>query len=317
MNKQIWYDQKKFNKQFFKDQRLDLDKLSIKEQVKWAKEFHFHISRELSDLLNCLPEWKMHYKKQITGKIIHSNIREEFIDVLKYLMGLGQVLGISYSNIICTYRDKTEVVQQKYEQNKLLQKFRKRKVIIFDIDGVINNYPICLFEWAKKKFGIKYKVGDDLRNKVDLKTYNEIKESYRLSGEKRNLPVNEGIVSVMRKLKGRGETLILYTIRPILKYKRIFSDTLYWLKKNRIPFDAIFWSDYHKEDIYELGMKIKFIVDDDRRNAMLFNHEGYKVFLINNSYNQGYRHNLTKRIFEPLEILRYYDKKKKNVKKIK
>lgn len=318
MNKEIWNDQLKFNKEFFKDQGFDLKNLSVKDKVKWAKEFHFHICRELADLVNCFPEWKMHYKRKgEIDNIIQSNIKEEFTDAIKYLMGLGQVLGLTYNDVISGYNEKTEVVKQRYRQDKIFEKLKEKEVIVFDIDGVINDYPICFLNWVKRNYNISYKNILDLKDKVDIKTYNEIKEKYRTSGIKRNLPVREETIYVMKELKKRGETIILYTVRPVSKYKRIFPDTLYWLKKNNIPFDAIFCSDYHKEDIYKFGFKIKFIVEDDKQNTALFNHEGYKVFLLNNEYNKNYEHELTTRIYNPEEILRYDKTKRKHRSKVK
>jgi hypothetical protein len=91
MNKKIWNDQLEFNKLFFKDIGINLKKMSVEQRVEWTKEFYIHVNRELNDLLNCLPHWKMHYKNSPDLELIDSNVKEEFIDVLKYLMGLGQV----------------------------------------------------------------------------------------------------------------------------------------------------------------------------------------------------------------------------------
>lgn len=309
MNRQIWNDQRKFNSKFFKDQGFDLQHLSLKDKVKWAKEYYFHISRELADLINCLPDWKMHYKPNLQTEIIKSNIREEFVDSLKYLMGLGQVLGISYNEIIEAYENKTEVVKQKYEQDKLFNKFKRKKVIVFDIDGVINTFPQCFIDWAYKRYKIKAKTNEELKRKLKIEKYEKIKEIYRTCGYKRHLPIIQDTIDTMKEL-AKNNTIILYTVRPVSKYKRIYSDTLFWLKKNKVPFDAIFWSDYHKGDIYKLNLNIKFIVEDDVRNTKMFNDEGYKVYLLDKYHNQEYSHKLMKRVKNVSEILKYENKKK-------
>lgn len=312
MNRDIWEDQFYFNKQFFNDLGIDLEELTSKEQIHWVKEFFFHISKELTDLVDCLPRWKMHYQNEEgIEEPIRSNIIEEYIDVLKYFMGLGQVLGISYKEILDGYRDKTEVVKQKYEQNKKFSRLQNKEVIIFDIDGVINDYPYCFLDWLKVKKNIHYESLDQMKSELDIWSYEKLKTLYRLSRDKRFQPINIKTVEVMQHLKKQGETIILFTNRPVSKYKIIYTDTLYWLNHGEIPFDAIYWSDYQKkEDIYKLKFRIKFIVEDDLDNAKNFNHasaDGHIVFLLNKKYNQDefYKNKLLVRIDSPMDILNY------------
>ena len=307
MNKRIWDNQKQFNKKFFSDINLDIENLTTEEKIHWAKEFYFHINKELTDLVDCLPHWKMHYRNDVeTSSYIKSNLKEEYIDSLKYFMGLGQVLGLSYDDIQTIYEAKTEVVEQKYKQSRIFEQLLNTQLIIFDIDGVINNYPDCYLDWVESDTGIRYESMDNIKAQLDIETYENIKEKYRLSGAKRNQDVNLATIETMQKLVEMGETIILYTTRPVSKYKRIYSDTLHWLKKNKIPFEAIFWSDLKKEDVYKLGLKIKFIVEDDMDNARFFNHEGYKVFLIDKDHNRSYSNQLTTRISSVNEILKVF-----------
>jgi hypothetical protein len=317
MNKNIWQDQLEFNKKFFEDMGLDLSSLSLEQKIHWCKEFFFHVNKEMSDLVNCLPHWKMHYKNDEEEiEIVTSNLIEEYVDVFKYLMGLGQLLGISYNDLLKGYKDKTEVVLQKYEQNKKFQSLLDKPVIIFDIDGVINNYPDCFLDWLRKKKKLNYKTLEQLKAELDLKTYENLKTEYRVSREKRKQPINIETVKVMQSLKEKGEKIVLFTNRPVSKYKVINTDTLYWLNSNKIPFDAIYWSDYQrKEDIYKLKFKIKFIVEDNLDNAKNFNHEGHLVFLLQKTHNQDefYKNKLLIRIDSPLEILKHDMQKTKRL----
>lgn len=310
MDKNIWENQFEFNEQFFRDMGFDISKLSLKDKIHWSKEFYFHINKELVDLIESLPNWKMHYQNnEKEDEIIISNLIEEYVDVLKYFMGLGQLLGISYSDIVRGYYDKTQVVKQKYEQNKKFQALLNKPVVIFDIDGVINNFPYCFLEWANKQNNSNFESIDEMKDCLDLKTYRDLKTAYRLSGEKRKQPVNYDTIKLMNILKEKNETIILFTNRPVTKYKVIYTDTIYWLRDNKIPFDAIYWSDLQrKEDIYKLKFKIKFIVEDDINNAKNFNHEGHLVFLLNKVYNQDYlyENSKLKRIDSPLIILDYF-----------
>ena len=285
--KNIWEDQFEFNKKFFEDMGLDVTKLSSDDKIKWSKEFILHIGQELHDLINCFPNWKMHYRnKEMDDHFIKSNIKEEYIDAFKYFMGLGQVLGINFSSVEDVYKAKTEVVKQKYEQNRQILELKNHEVIVFDIDGVINTYPECTLEWMNKKYGMSYSSIEELKSSIGIEKYEEYKEAYRLSGDKRFQPVNQDTVDSINKLKLKGYKIVLYTVRPVSKYKRIYHDTLYWLNNSGIKFDAIYWSDYSKEDFYKLGLKIKFVVDDTLANAKLFAKEGFKVYLLDKYYNR-------------------------------
>ena len=287
MEKNIWNDQLEFNKKFFQDMNLDVTSLNVEDKIKWSKEFVLHVEQELHDLIDCLPHWKMHYRHNECDKnLIKSNMKEEYIDAFKYLMGLGQVLGISYDDVQEVYTAKTEVVAQKYEQNKMIEQLRNEEVIVFDIDGVINNYPDCFVDWVNKKYNLSFPNIETIKND-GLEKYEEYKEIYRLSGDKRFQPINQDTIDTLLKLKSLGNKIVLYTVRPVNTYKRIYHDTLYWLRNNNINFDAIYWSDYNKEDFYKLGLKVKFIVDDTLSNVVMFSKEGYKVFLLNKDYNKS------------------------------
>lgn len=284
MNKEIWNNQKTFNEKFFKDNSIELSSMSVEDKTKWVKEFVLNIEQELHSIIKCLPKWKMKNINDEYSQIkIDPNYKEKFIDCFKYTLGLAQILGISYDELIEEYYKKSEVVEQRYKQNKNIDLLKNTEVIVFDIDGVINNYPYCFVSWVNEKYNKQYKTFNELKND---NLYLYYKEQYRLSGDKAYQPVNNDTVETINKLNENGEKIVLYTVRPVRKYKRIYYDTITWLKNNNVKYDAIFWSDYSKEDFKNLGLKIKFFVDDNLDNVILFSKEGYTTFLLNNEFNQ-------------------------------
>lgn len=283
MNKEIWDNQLEFNKKFFKDNQLDLLSLSIEDKTKWVKEFVLNIEQELHSIVKCLPKWKMKNINDEYSQInIDPNYKEKFIDCFKYTLGLAQILGISYDEIIDEYYKKSEVVEQRYNQNKIIDSLKNTQVIVFDIDGVINNYPYCFIDWVNKTYNDDFKTFEKLKSSIEYQFY---KEQYRLSGAKANQPINIDTVETINKLYDKGEKIVLYTVRPVRKYKRIYYDTITWLKNNGIKYNAIFFSDYSKEDFKNLGLNIKCFIDDDLNNVILFSKE-HKTFLLNNEFNQ-------------------------------
>lgn len=303
MNKKNWEDQLEYNRKFFADLEVDIDSLSTIERVQWLKEFQFHIVRELVSLADCYPYWTTHVSEMPTLRVVESNVAEELVDVFKYTMCLAQVLGVSYRAFSKAYAEKTLVVNQRYAQQQSLQSLRGDEVVMFDIDGVLNTYPDCFISWSCKRRNIKCKTHEQLRLILGLDDYQNVKEEYRLSGAKRRQPVNKDAIETIDELVRRGERIVLYTARPMRKYKRIYSDTLFWLRKNQIQFDAIFWSDLNKEDVCQLGLKIKFAVDDASKSAETLNAAGIRVYLVDKYHNADYNHKLTTRVQKVSEIL--------------
>jgi hypothetical protein len=108
-----------------------------------------------------------------------------------------------------------------------------------------------------------------------------LKLEYRLSGIKRTIPIIDGAVDFVNKLKENDYFVVLLTARPYKTVFRIYSDTLYWLESNNIKYDAIIW-DENKETFilkYFMNNNIKFIVDDDFKNAKKLSENKIKVYL--------------------------------------
>lgn len=278
LNLETWNNQLKFNEQYFKDNGLDLYNLDSQKTF-WIKEFVLHIEQELHDIIQCFPNWKMNNISDKTKIEVSENYKEEFIDTFKYLLGLAQIMGLSYDDIINEYNKKSFVVEQKYNQNKTFEQLKNKEVIVFDIDGIINYYPQCFVDYVNREFEKNY--CNIKQMKVEsIEKYNEYKHLYRTSGEKRILKINEDTVQTINKLY-ENYNVVLYTVRPVNKYKNIYYDTIEWLKNNDVHYHAIFWSDYSKEDFNKLGLKIKCFIDDTFENSILFANERYKSFLLN------------------------------------
>jgi len=299
LNKEIWDNQLNFNNTFFKDNLLELSSLSVEDKTKWSKEFVLNIEQELHSIIKCFPKWKMKNINDEYNSNIDPNYKEKFIDCFKYTLGLAQILGISYDEIIEEYYKKSEVVEQRYNQNKNIESLKNSQVIVFDIDGVINNYPYCFIDWVNDRFNQTFKTFEELKSTIEYQSY---KEQYRLSGAKIIQPINVDTVETINKLYDNGEKIVLYTVRPVKKYKRIYYDTITWLKRNNIKYNAIFFSDYSKEDFKNLGLNIKCFIDDDLNNAILFSKE-HKTFLLNNEFNQTNKEYNFERISKVSEIM--------------
>jgi FMN phosphatase YigB (HAD superfamily) len=149
-------------------------------------------------------------------------------------------------------------------------------VVIVDIDGVLNNYPDCFYDWVLMTHD-RETMDEALQDRA---LYEELKDKYRSSGAKRTLWVNQRSCDALKMLKAKKIPIILLTDRPYMKIKRISYDTMAWLDSNSIPYDYLFWS--HGQSKTHIAKKVKsvaFVVDDKVKTCEQFYQLGIKVYL--------------------------------------
>jgi len=244
--------------------------------------------------------WKNHRKDK--PFMIESNLKEEWIDVFKYWLSIGLVWGFNPKDLIDEYFRKSDVVEQRYKQEKQLD-FESAKIAGIDIDGVIAKYPEHFLDFINRKVGADLKVEDldeyNIYEALDLpkELTKKLKDEFRQSGEKRFIPPMEGAKSFLEKLKRNGYHIVLLSARPYKKYKRIFADTKEWLEKNELVHDAILWDENKcNRLIREFGKNsVQFFVEDNLENANDIATTS-KVYLIDRSYNGGKTHENVTRV---------------------
>jgi len=282
---EMWDDQYQFNKLILPCDPVDM----TPEQIQYYHEkYTLLLNKELYEVLD-ETEFKPH--RAIKGKMVRSNMAEELMDVFKYWMCLCQVHGFSASDMIEEYHRKSNVVKQRYFQEKVMS--FDGKIAGIDIDGILGDYPRSFVEFINEQLGTSF----DYRN---IRSYNigealglspeesaRLKHLYRETGQKRFIQVIEGAKQFLDELKYMGYIVVLLTSRPYKKYKRIYGDTQYWLAENKLHYDAILWDDMKGERlIQEFGRdRVEFFVDDVAEFANGISKFGMKCYLINRSYN--------------------------------
>lgn len=283
----IWDDQYEFN-------RLVLpcspEEMTPEQRQYWHEKYTLLMNKELMEVLG-ETEFKPHRK--ITGKkIVRSNLTEELIDVMKYWMCLCQVHGISADEIMDEYHRKSNVVKQRFFQERVLK--YDGQIVGVDIDGVLADYPRSFVEFVNEQLGTTYDYRDiknyNIAEQLGLSTsqITHLKHLYRDGGQKRFIPVIEGARQFLDELKYMGYIVVLLTSRPIDQYKRIFADTQYWLAENKLHYDAILFDEAKGERLVkEFGKdKVEFFVDDVAGFANGISDAGFKCYLIDKPYNQ-------------------------------
>jgi uncharacterized HAD superfamily protein len=248
---------------------------------------------------------------KITGKkTVKSNLTEELVDVFKYWMCLCQTHGITCDEIMEEYHRKSNVVKQRYFQERVLK--YDGKIVGVDIDGVLADYPRSFVEFVNEQLGTthdyrtitNYNIAENLG--LSTEECARMKHLYRDSGQKRFIPVIEGARQFLDQLKYAGYTVVLLTSRPIDKYKRIFADTQSWLAENKLHYDAILFDESKGERLLnEFGRdKVEFFVDDYAPFASGIGEAGFRCYLINRPYNQVDTHYNVRRVYSLTDIVK-------------
>ncbi len=283
----LWDIQYQFNKSFFYDKNIDFDKMTGDLKNEWSQKFILHISREIFEVLNELP-FKFHrsYKNFKTQR---KNIVEELIDVQKYLWGLFQIWEVDFEEFEEEFLRKSSVVKQRYNQEFNIDFDINKKIVIFDIDGVIANYPGYYIDFINKERNTQYKDMFDIKNNVSKKERIELKDKYRNTGIKRELPIIQDSVDFINSIDQSKYYIVLLSSRPYSKYLRIYADTLEWLKKNNINYDYIFWDEKKDRKILENfdPNQVEFMIEDNLYFSNKVSQIGIKVYLLDNIYNKG------------------------------
>ena len=298
----IWKRQKEFHELL----HGKVENIDVKQQL--TKELILHLISECDEVLNSI-NWKMHRK---SNKIVNKdNLKEELIDVFKYWLNISLIWDLSPEDFVNEFYRKSEVVEQRYHQEKQLDLVNDEKIIGVDIDGVLADYPKGFLNFIEKETGIKlnivlkkYFLFDEVGKIIGTEKVKELKHKFRSSGEKRNLEVINNAKEGLNYLKQQGYTIVLLSARPVKQYNRIFPDTIEWLQKNNLVYDAILWDEKKEERILKEFPKMNFMIEDVLENANKVAEENYKVFLINTSYNQGETNQNVVRINDWIDLIK-------------
>lgn len=291
MNKQnfsyLYEKQKSFTDKLFKEKfNLEVGKFTDEEKIKWTKEYILCASKELYEMLDEIP-WKTH--RMIKQNENSDNFLEEGIDAFKFLLNIFIVNGYSIDEIIDKFIDKSKVVEIRYEQEKKIKQLKasNEPIAVFDIDGVLNDYPQNFIDFCEKQgFAI-----DDINNfKLnDYSNYKKLKHRFRAEGHEGSCGIKELSKQILLETNKKYKILLL-TARPYEKYSRLFSDTIKWCEQHELPVDFVYFSKDKEKWLIDNFKKeqIKLIVDDQIDNVTELIKYFDNVYLLKNNvlYNE-------------------------------
>lgn len=293
----VWERQFVFNDRFFKDQGLDLKALSGVDRITWTKAFVLHVENELHELLRTT-SWKMH-RRADDSPVIRSNVREEWVDAFKFLVGLAQVWGFSPLELLEEFHRKSSVVEYRYKMERKLAAISPTDpVVAVDIDGVLNDYPASFLKWVAENPSSEdahaavascERTLAGYRTALGPKAYAEAKDAYRESGAKREQGVRPGAKDLLDGLRAKGCTVVLLSKRPYWRIYRIYADTLQWLERNGLFADAVLFHREKHRAIMESFPNLVAMIEDDPKVAAEVRAAGVPVVLVRSELNEGHQ----------------------------
>jgi uncharacterized HAD superfamily protein len=163
-----------------------------------------------------------------------------------------------------------------------------QRTCVLDIDGILNTYPDCWVDFINKNRPAKgFSDLNQAKCNLSYLEYKNLKHLYRASGYKRTLPIREGAAEFTEKLRAAGYIIALVTSRPFDEYPTLREQTNAWLNNGGFKYDDLICSRHKHADIIVYYPKMCFMVEDNRAFANSIASLGYRVYLLNNRYNQG------------------------------
>ena len=132
-----------------------------------------------------------------------------------------------------------------------------------DIDGILNDYPNCFLRFLKECHGISVNSLDDAKLSL-AEEYRVLKNLYRNSPFKYNLPFQEDALGFYKSLNERNIPLIFSTSRKFKNYPNMYDQTYKWLQSSGIDFATL----TSKEKGNFSKLNITHHVDDEAEHAL-------------------------------------------------
>ncbi len=207
-----------------------------------------------------------------------------------------------------------------------IERSKGKKVCALDLDDVLadsipgwvafaNLQMTGLFSEAKLGFGhwanVDYDDLYDLKKGVPYYYYRLLKEMYRQSFVKENLPLVDGAKELVSYLKEEEYKIVVMTKRS----DRSASITYKWLWRNlsspsgNATVDEVVYNKNKHVEILLRYPSLDFMVEDNRDITNIVGMWGYSVYLLDNQYNQGELNENVIRVKSLVDIIKDLDNK--------
>lgn len=249
----------------------DIPSLTEKERDEYLESLSLMMIHEVMDFMDAR-KYKKH--KVHTSPLPRETQILELIDIQKFLMIAALHLDVTPQEWFDAFVSKTMMVEDQWRQDNVV--FEEGRVICCDIDDVLTHY-------------------ENARRREDEPHF------YRTLTPKLD---NIHTLNYLRKC---GFQVVLITSRKAHKSKVIVADTIQWLNRFDVAYDAILWGHDKAENIKaRLGnVKPVFAIENSRKHAIDIADSGVPTYWINHGNGLPDHPNITSiRSLEELPVLR-------------
>ena len=226
----------------FSDQKDFFNRINEVEYVDGThvdriKDYCLGINKNVTDLMNAL-DWDPS-KEHKTNSMLHQKIEatDAVVDIMKYAMNVCHEYEISYAELVHAIAMKSRTIDQKFKQRLFISSpafFKRDLAFIIDIDGVLSDVGEAYRNFfGLRTQGYEFETFHDFSRwkskNIDL--YKQLKEEYRLSGYKMEMPVVRDAGELLKTCKERGVVSLLSN-RPVKTYPILYTYTVEWLFNN-------------------------------------------------------------------------------------
>lgn len=239
--------------------------------------------------------WKAH-RKQSTA-FVRDNMAIEIVDLLKFVMSLAEVWGITPDELLDWTGKKSEMLDVLYQQENAPDPVGKH-IVVCDLDGTIADWRSSFLHWAAKEKGVKLGLDpqETLSMDVDLgiqyERYLELKHEFEALGNYASLkPFYDGVIT-LRHLIGQGVQVHVFTARPV-GFKRTWMDSYQWLRKHQLDVSSLELGSESRivRALRWLELGNKVVMFEDNPELMLrAAHSGIRVIARSTPYNHHLFH---------------------------
>jgi 5'(3')-deoxyribonucleotidase len=208
-------------------------------------------------------------------------VAEEVVDVLKCAIAAAQTFGLDSSDVVDAFKRKTLAIQERVTQERIRLKC-EIPLLCFDLDDVICD----LSPWRAE---LDNWVDMDSPPADQLIASERFKEQFYEGGHFRNMNPVVGAKEALRKFAENGFFNIILTARPQWQYKRLYGDTVWWLKQHHIPYHRILFNKDKVEAVYHHLVPAwpHWFVEDHERNIRALAAVGIRVLVYDQPHNRG------------------------------
>jgi len=252
-----------------------------------AKHLSLGLYEEAAELAGAAVRFKANILQEPGVDV--SNVAEEAVDVMKYVIALAQLHGATANDLYEAFCRKTHVVADRAKGEQLVLS-HDTKLVVVDLDG-------CVADLSILNNGIRH---------LPLAQQEDIKSTFRRGGGFAELPLIDGAKAGMFSLHNMGYKIVIITARPHRQHKRLYGDTLGWLKKHEIAYDLILFRRDKAEALCEhiFPAQPRCFIEDRAKHALEIVDTEVPVFLLDSPQNRTVEHPLIERVGNWQEIIK-------------